>query len=93
MPRRKKCKHAGTELPISVPVRFGGRVVANLVVVSDDLVTSEWRADLAALPWENGERERLAWNAMKMAEAMNAELVITHEQVYAALWPSKAASP
>lgn len=87
-PRRKKCKHLGAELPISVPVRFGGRVVANVIVMSDESVTAEWSADLNMIPWAKGERERLAYNAAKVAEAMNQDVCITQDQVYAALWPN-----
>lgn len=88
MPRRKKSKTVGAELPIKVPVRFGGRVVAYVMVSTDWTASSEWASDLNNVPKGKGERERLAWNAMKMAEAMCPDICVTHEQVYAALWPS-----
>ena len=92
MPRRKKSKVVGADLPIKVPVRYAGRVVAHVVVTTDWTVSSVWSANLDAVPWEKGERERLAWNATEMAKAMCPDVFVTHEQVYAALWPKKASA-
>lgn len=85
----KKHKNPGSSLPFSVSVRFGGRIVANLVVNSDESLVAEWLTDLATIPWVNGDRERLAYNAAKIAEAMNLEVCISQEQVYNALWPTR----
>lgn len=88
-PYRRKAKNPGSSLPFSVPVRFGGRLVANVIVNSDESVAAEWLSDLGAIPWEMGERERLAYNAAMMAEAMNPDICVTQERVYNALWPSQ----